>query len=763
MRRWIRNSGRTPSFAQGPRQSPQVSQAFYEKLQPQQVFLPTAAPATIPAPGPSDSVKNEVKNPTHCYIVDFHYDRLHDKPEEGLVSHGFDRKDMIESDKTPDGLMTPVYKPLDLKPRPDLRWIHIPWNSMLDTEVLMRKICQDIGLKEEAVASSILPNDKWDDLFHVMESNTKGINATYMQTTCQEISISKKHIKCLSLKLEAERGESRFNHRGANMVLFMPFLHWGREDVLTWRNAKTAAFKAHIDNCKHEQPPSENCLRQMLNSEGSEEKTEESEGKRFYAKMMATQLYNSKPLHARRTLDQWYYSTTCDTSKLRDFDQIVAKFGPEDHKKKRSPILIVDQLWLWILGGSTVVTCFDRRWEQDESESFQCNVFDKILSWTLKQEARHVKCPYELAHLIINEVSGIFFNYSITLKPAIRFHEIFKLAISQLNNRQTIAFRRLSRLYVSGPIWELPPRRQDKIFTMRKELKLVKEVRDLVDELSMIARVYEDQASIIDPLADNQFADALFREGVTDEEGHAKIKNNGGQQATQNDSEAAEDSSSSHVPIIWDQGGWFMRTRRLIFKYQNMVDRMIEEATQIADSLQNTINLKQNSGSLFEAHASRKEAEAIMVFTLVSSCILPLSFGTSVFGMNVAELSGENPVSLGVAMLYIVPISLLIFGGFWGFAFQRDVIEKVASWIHDKKKKRNKARKAKGVREGEPGRGHDSDDDSTSSSDEDGGNENEAQSSALAAKRSSVRRRWFCAHGDDGGDDDAERAAAGYK
>lgn len=38
--------------------------------------------------------------------------------------------------------------------------------------------------------------------------------------------------------------------------------------------------------------------------------------------------------------------------------------------------------------------------------------------------------------------------------------------------------------------------------------------------------------------------------------------------------------------------------------------------------MRDTIDLKQNNASIYEAHSSRKETEAIMVFTLVSSFIV---------------------------------------------------------------------------------------------------------------------------------------------
>ena len=53
------------------------------------------------------------------------------------------------------------------------------------------------------------------------------------------------------------------------------------------------------------------------------------------------------PLHVRRTLDQYYFPTLEDTS-ARDRDQVVYR----GTKKGRARIVMVDQLWLWIINDS---------------------------------------------------------------------------------------------------------------------------------------------------------------------------------------------------------------------------------------------------------------------------------------------------------------------------------------------------------------------------------------------------------------------------
>ena len=73
----------------------------------------------------------------------------------------------------------------------------------------------------------------------------------------------------------------------------------------------------------------------------------------FHSELMADELFKERePLHLRRTLDQFYYVHTADTTD-RDGDQVLSKYGPGTSKAGERPILMVDQLWLWILGPST--------------------------------------------------------------------------------------------------------------------------------------------------------------------------------------------------------------------------------------------------------------------------------------------------------------------------------------------------------------------------------------------------------------------------
>jgi hypothetical protein len=71
-------------------------------------------------------------------------------------------------------------------------------------------------------------------------------------------------------------------------------------------------------------------------------------------RLLCENVNNNPPLHIRRTLDQYYFLTLDDTS-ARDRDQVVyrgTRVGKTSLHSKNTRVVMVDQLWLWILDDS---------------------------------------------------------------------------------------------------------------------------------------------------------------------------------------------------------------------------------------------------------------------------------------------------------------------------------------------------------------------------------------------------------------------------
>ena len=163
--------------------------------------------------------------------------------------------------------------------------------------------------------------------------------------------------------------------------------------------------------------------------------------------MIKKYLHASAPLHPRRTLDQSYYGALKSTG-TRDRDQVVYRgTRPDLHDcvdfascpqcnediRKVPRIVMVDQLWLWVLDESesqisehpisapalitsanastdvdTVITSFPRRWGKNRPDPSSIH---KSLRMRLKY-ARHgeISSAYDLALVIVDECSRVFFD-----------------------------------------------------------------------------------------------------------------------------------------------------------------------------------------------------------------------------------------------------------------------------------------------------------------------------------------------------------------
>ena len=69
-------------------------------------------------------------------------------------------------------------------------------------------------------------------------------------------------------------------------------------------------------------------------------------------KLILAYMFDEAPLHFRRTLDQYYYYNV-PTTEARDVDQVVSRYyektWPDKKGRDNNLLLMVDQLWLWIL------------------------------------------------------------------------------------------------------------------------------------------------------------------------------------------------------------------------------------------------------------------------------------------------------------------------------------------------------------------------------------------------------------------------------
>jgi hypothetical protein len=131
-------------------------------------------------------------------------------------------------------------------------------------------------------------------------------------------------------------------------------------------------------------------------------------------KLIRQYLYMNPPLHPRRTLTEVCHPT--DMSRGRDRQQIVHKATERPltrgnfafQRRRDVRVVMVDQLWMWILDGEAIVTCFPRRYGVGDEDPF--GVQESIQARLKKLKHGTIKSVFDLGLIILDEVSNAMFK-----------------------------------------------------------------------------------------------------------------------------------------------------------------------------------------------------------------------------------------------------------------------------------------------------------------------------------------------------------------
>jgi hypothetical protein len=179
-------------------------------------------------------------------------------------------------------------------------------------------------------------------------------------------------------------------------------------------------------------------------------------------KLLQKYLHYEPPMHPRRTLDQSYYWTLNKTS-VRDRDQVVYRstqpgiFHEYDHIKgewpehkeqgitldrgcnhcqanirKVSRVIMVDQLWMWILDEQTIITCFPKRYGSNKQENDRSSVHKSIRLRLQNARQNYIRSVFDLALIIIDECSNAFFDRTKTRDRQPQVMDAFSEAVGNV-------------------------------------------------------------------------------------------------------------------------------------------------------------------------------------------------------------------------------------------------------------------------------------------------------------------------------------------
>lgn len=325
-------------------------------------------------------------------------------------------------------------------------------------------------------------------------------------------------------------------------------------------------------------------------------------------RLVEDHLYSTPPLHMRRTLEQFYYWTAEDTSR-RDKSQVVCKgtryYGDEKSPEASTRIVMVDQLWLWILDDNTVISAFPRRWGRNKPDPSA--VHRSIRDRMGALDPDEIQSVYDLALIVIDECSRVFFDPSKLLDQRPEVVDLFSSAISKIAENKTIAYEGfgldLSR--ISLETLESAEKLLRKSLNISFEWSILEEAQQVLDELQIMQEIFDEQIRIMREL-DRLLADLL---NIDPHEHHKR-----------------PGSPASELRDKWQ-------------KTRDHIDGLISDMEQRKDELEgmevlqmktrvqlrDLVDMKQQQANVVEAKAAIRRADesvlqgrSIVVFTVVT-------------------------------------------------------------------------------------------------------------------------------------------------
>ncbi|KAI1650869.1 uncharacterized protein F4817DRAFT_326027 [Daldinia loculata] len=461
-------------------------------------------------------------------------------------------------------------------------------------------------------------------------------------------------------------GTPGFAPSNGKIVLFMPFLHYETDER---RQKMSNAIKN-----AHERRRLVDTSRDSL--------------------IINAYLHNNPPLHPRRTLDQFFYHGI-DTS-ARDTDQVVYRYCKRYLLEPK--VFMVDQLWLWVIGKDLIITCFPQRWDQPKQDPL--NVLDGIIEETNAKTRPPIGSVYDLAMLITSRCSGTFDRHRLDDQD-FQFLDMFENSIGVVTDRESQLFSRFNRASAQSARWLQYHRRQrsigrparlssfgtpdpyegnsadqfpDALLDIGVETSLLAEIKDIRDELSIIAVILDSQVAAL----------ADFEDQVTEE-----LRSEGpNRRAT--DTAVAEIRKRSREQL------------RGLEVRQKDIWRMDQQAASLYDNLTDLLDLKQKHSNALEARfagdqavIAAKQGQTIMVFTIVTIIFLPMSFIAGFFAINLQEWQEGTLLTIPYVSKYMFGIGLGVSVPLIAMAFTvtditdaaRDIFGAGKKWLGKKKRR----------------------------------------------------------------------------
>ncbi|KAK5658057.1 hypothetical protein OQA88_2613 [Cercophora sp. LCS_1] len=368
---------------------------------------------------------------------------------------------------------------------------------------------------------------------------------------------------------------------------------------------------------------------------------------------------SDKPIHCRRTLDQYEYYML-ENTEARDMDQVVYRWAEKQgYEDKKRPVIMVDQLWLWVLPNGTVVSSLPNVANLNSADPYEYNLKDKLETSLFTEVDAPVQSVDDLVMTIIKTCVD-FFRREGPCK--VKFHDCFQYSISHIAEVEASLYAEYKEI-----VEYLDEKQKDRQFTLSledtevfsritEETNKTVEIMDIQDELKIVDSVLEVQEKVLQDLEN---------------------------QVTENDW-LKKDPTAFGDPLR------IREASKIVGENRKRISGMIDSAKRVQEDLKQLLDFKQQQSNAWEmkysrhlAQQGRRQNNIMLVFTLVTIVFLPLSFMSSFFAIGIAEFpkdetSGEIAWPLGVVAAWLFGISIAVSLPMILSAFHVDAITKTA-------------------------------------------------------------------------------------
>ncbi|KAG9245954.1 hypothetical protein BJ878DRAFT_499088 [Calycina marina] len=553
-----------------------------------------------------------------------------------------------------------------------LLWVHVPFNNPIWVRDILSAISTEKG---RDCHHKLIGREHWESK-HVRGRHAEH-HACFLKPACDIVGGD------ITSPLSSPRHYFGSNAAHLQMYLYLPYLHFDSYKAIVRRRT---IIKRRIRQGRSGPVPASVAKLDSLE-----------------LKVTWQFLGHDPPINCRRTLDQFGYPSLLDT-RARDDDQMLYKMtkqrfahhdeiysGVSEEEKKRMDeirrlaeeeensssssdssvntddeleddeeeaeseaeeneedildgnVLMVDQLWLWIVDSETALSFFPKKEPlvTDGRLFQQADLRNSIFNEVNADLTARCENAFDLSALIALHAVTVLFERSS--HPDLEIFRTFEEAISILTEKMTSSFKRFRARgfrdkaneqdeHLRAHNIRAKHKREGELAERqnRENTSALLELRDIEDELHTLEELFDVQTKTIRDMIEN-----YKREDVRSLAANGLL--------------------------------FLLEAEDYLSDYKRHVQRMIDDVKATREDFDKLLQMVQRQAQVDEVRLQRLQTDlasaqsrSVMIFTVFTVIFLPLTFFCGLFGMNTREWGGGDFLTLRTIGLITLPSSFVI-------------------------------------------------------------------------------------------------------